>query len=77
MFIKYSEEGIYKRKEESKKERKHSLDQESKIQEKTITIKKKEGRKWKTQIRIKHLASFFYSISSNRQIIDTIISGSK
>ena len=41
---------IYKRKQESKKERKHALDQESKIREKTI--KKKEGRKWKTQIRI-------------------------
>ena len=38
---------------------KHALDQESKIQEKTITIKKKEGRKWKRQIRINHLATFF------------------
>ena len=51
--------GIYKRKQESKKERKQALDQESKIQGKTITIKKKKGRKSKTQIRIKHLASFF------------------
>ena len=42
-----------------KKERKHALDQESKIQEKPIAIEKKEERKWKTQIRIKHLASFF------------------
>ena len=33
-------------------ERKHVLDQESKIQE-------KEGRNWKTQIRIEYLASFF------------------
>ena len=32
------------------KKRKHALDEESKIQENTITIKKKEGRKWKTQI---------------------------
>ena len=45
----------------SKKEGKHALDQVSKIQETTRTIK--EGRrKWKTQIRIKHLAlaSFFF-----------------
>ena len=28
------------------------------MQGKTIKIKKKEGEKWKTQIRIKHLASF-------------------
>jgi len=40
--------GIYER----KKERKHTLDQESKIEEKTIMIKKK-----KTEIRIKPLAS--------------------
>ena len=63
----------------SKKEGKHALDQVSKIQETTRTIK--EGRrKWKTQIRIKHLAlaSFFfyvYSIWSNRQMTETIISG--
>ena len=36
-----AEVGIYKRKQESKK---HAIDQESKIQEKTITIKKKEGK---------------------------------
>ena len=65
--------GIYKRKHDfdqesdqikkeknritvKKKERKHA--QESKIQEKAITIKKKEGRKWKTPMRIKHYASF-------------------
>ena len=37
-----------------KKERKHALGQESKFQEKsvTVTMKKKEGRKWKTQIEI-------------------------
>ena len=44
--------------QKSKKERKHALNQESKMQGKTIKIKKKEGEKWKTQIRIKHLASF-------------------
>ena len=35
-----------------KKERKHALDQESKIQEKNDNDqeRKKEGRKWKTQI---------------------------
>ena len=37
-----------------KKKEKPALDQEIKIQEKTITTKKKEGRKWKTQIRIEH-----------------------
>ena len=70
-----SEVGIYKRKQDSKKERKHAFDQESdqekrkekndngqekkerkhardeesKIQEITTMMKKKEGRKWKTQ----------------------------
>ena len=34
-----------------KKERKHALDQESKIQEKTITTKKRK-REWNTQIRM-------------------------
>ena len=79
--------GIYKRKQESKKERKqafdqesdqekndnvqqkskkHVLDQESKIQEKTITMKKKEGRERKTQIRIKSLAAFFRYIQFDR-----------
>ena len=33
-----------------KKERKHVLDQENKIREKTITNKKNKGRKWKTKI---------------------------
>ena len=51
---------------EKKKERRNALDQESKIQEKTITIKKKEGRKWKTQIKSKHLASFFSYIQFGR-----------
>ena len=37
-----------------KKEIKHAHDEE-----KTITIKKKKERKWKTQINIKHLAFFF------------------
>ena len=37
------EVGIYKRNQKRKKVRKHALDRESKIQEKTITIKKKEG----------------------------------
>ena len=36
-----------------KKERKHALGQESKIQEKMITTKKREESKWKTQIRIR------------------------
>ena len=27
-----------------------------------LTVKKKEERKWKTQIRINHLASFFLDI---------------
>ena len=56
-----------------KKERKHAL--ESNIQEKTVTINRKEGRKWKTQLRIKHLASFFRYIQFGR--IETIISGWK
>ena len=38
-----AEVGIYKKKTRKKKDRKHALDQESKIQEKTI--KKIEGRK--------------------------------
>ena len=45
-----------------KKERKHAFDQEIKIQEKTITIKKKEGMFWGNvnyNQLIKHLASFF------------------
>ena len=53
--------GIYKKRSKiqernrsRKKERKHALDQENKNQEKKIPVKKKEGRKWKTQIRIKH-----------------------
>ena len=33
-----------------KKRKKHALDEESNIQEKTITIKKDKGNKWKTQI---------------------------
>ena len=49
-----------------KKRKKNALDQKSKIQEKTITIKKKEGRKWKTQIKSKHLASFFSYIQFGR-----------
>ena len=44
------EVGIYKRNQKRKKVRKHTLDRESKIQEKTITIKKKEGKKWKTPV---------------------------
>ena len=47
------------KKKEKKKKSKHALDQENKIQEITITTKKKEGRKWKTQFRIKQLAYFF------------------
>ena len=38
-------------KKKRKKERKHALDQESKIQEKTITTKKRK-REWNTQIRM-------------------------
>ena len=37
-----------KRKWSRKKERKHNLDEESRIQEKITTIMKKEVRKWKT-----------------------------
>ena len=37
------EVGIYKREISRKKERKHALDQENKIQEKTTTSEKKEG----------------------------------
>ena len=65
--------GIYKRKQESKKERKHAFDQEKKM----ITVKKKkvntlsamkdsrkpdsdqEKKEMETQLRIKHLVSFF------------------
>ena len=47
-----AEVGIYKKKTRKKKDRKHALDQESKIQEKTT--KKIEGRKWETQIRVEN-----------------------
>ena len=42
-------------KEGGREGRKEGKEEESK---KKTTTKKKEGRKWKTQIRIKHLASF-------------------
>ena len=42
----------------------NTLDQESKNKEKTIKTKK--GRKWKTQHRIKHLASYFRYIQFGR-----------
>ena len=48
-----------------KKPIKHALDEDIKtLEEKPITIKKKEGRKWK--IRIEHLASFFRYIQFGR-----------
>ena len=50
-----------------KKGRKHALDQESKIQDKTITTKKKEGRKWKTHF------FYIYSIWSKQQMTETIL----
>ena len=54
------------KKTREKKKKENTLDQESKIKEKTIKIKKEEGRKWKTQIRIKHFDSFFRYIQFGR-----------
>ena len=51
---------------QEKEERKQALDQENCIQEKTKTIKKKEGRNWKTKIRRKYLFSFFRYIQFGR-----------
>ena len=51
------EEGIYELKQESKKA-KHAFDQ--------VRFKKNEGSKWKTQIGIKHLASFCRYIQFGR-----------
>ena len=50
--------GIYKRKQESKKERKQAFDQES-DQEKTITAKKKERKHALDQEKKEKLSSFF------------------
>ena len=50
---------FYKRKQESKKEGKHAFDQES-DQEKKKKIKKREGRKWKPQIKIKNIKLQFF-----------------
>ena len=68
-------------KKKNKKESKHGLDQGNmlvtkKVRFKKKTIKKKEGRKWKTQIRNKHLASLFRCIQFGR-MTDTIRSGCK